>query len=498
MMNHTEALKPRITFNHFAMIVSFRRSQMNIMRCLLITGFALGHTALLLAAEDRPQRPNVILIISDDQGYADVGYQGMKDIPTPNIDALARSGVRFSNGYVSCPVCSPTRAGLMTGRYQQRFGFEFNPGPGGYTAEFGLPLDETTIADRMKAAGYRTGAVGKWHLGSTEKFSPTRRGFDEFFGFPGGGHDYFRDDLDGLNPIRRNDTPVAEDEYLTDAFTREAVDFIDRHAAGPFFLYLAYNAVHSPMQASDKYLERFASISDQRRRAHAAMMAAMDDGIGRVLDAVRTRGLEDRTLIFFLADNGGPTVQTTSSNRPLRGVKGQVYEGGIRVPFLVSWKGHLAAGKVYDRPVISLDIFPTALAAAGGAPPQGRRLDGINLLPYLSGEKQGEPHESLCWRFGPQAAIRRGDWKLIRLHGANDEKKTFELYNLAEDVAEEKNLAGEKPDIVNKLTVSLDAWNAELVEPLWRSQGRRQADAGARTNDPAARRERRAQRQQRR
>lgn len=469
------------------------RSAWHIVRSALVLVGWLTAASLSVAAEPGPDRPNVIVMVSDDQGYNDVGYQGMKDIPTPNIDALARSGVRFSNGYVSCPVCSPTRAGLNTGRYQQRFGHELNPGPAGYTENFGLPLTEVTMADRMKAAGCVTGAVGKWHLGSAEKFSPLRRGFDEFFGFPGGGHDYFRNDLQGNNPIRRGDKPVHEAEYLTDAFTREAVDFISRHAKERFFLYLAYNAVHSPLQAPDKYLKRFPQIENERRRQHAAMMAAMDDGIGRVVEAVRTKGLEDRTLIFFLADNGGPTVQTTSSNHPLRGVKGQVYEGGIRVPFLVSWKGRLPAGKVYDRPVISLDIFPTAVAAAGGTLPEGRKLDGVDLLPHLAGEKSGPPHEQLFWRFGAQAATRKGDWKLVRL--ANQGQPQVELYNLADDISEEKNLADDKPDIVKELTSSLEAWNAQLAEPLWRGQGRRQA-AGRAPAERGVLRERRAQRQQ--
>jgi arylsulfatase A-like enzyme len=435
--------------------------------CCAGLSFALLGT-ICAAADGTGDRPNVIVIVSDDQGYGDVGYQGMRDISTPAIDALALSGIRFSNGYVSCPVCSPTRAGLMTGRYQQRFGHEFNPGPGGYTESFGLPLTEATIADRMKMAGYVTGIVGKWHLGSYPSFSPLRRGFDEFFGFPGGGHDYFEDEPGSANPLLRGTKPIEENEYLTDAFTREAVAFVQRHAKERFFLYLAYNAVHAPLQAPTAYLDRFAHIVDERRRTHAAMMFAMDDGIGKVLAKLREEGIENNTLIFFLSDNGGPTSQTTSRNGPLRGQKGQVTEGGIRVPFLMSWPGRLPAGRTYEHPVIALDILPTAVAAAGGRVPE--RLDGVNLLAYLDGEKSGAPHQTLFWRFGGQRAVRHADWKLIR-RSRGDEVEAVELYDLRRDVGEKKNLANVEPEKVQQLTAMLNDWEGELAEPLWRTRG---------------------------
>jgi arylsulfatase A-like enzyme len=402
--------------------------------------------------------------VADDLGYADLGCQGCKDIPTPNIDTLAKNGVRFTNGYVSCPVCSPTRAGLMTGRYQQRFGHEFNPGPAELaSANFGLPLTEVTLPARLKAAGYATGMVGKWHLGYQTAYQPQQRGFDEFFGFLGGAHSYVNARANGLNSIRRGNKPVNEQEYLTDAFGREAVAFIDRHQKEPFFLYLPFNAVHAPLQSARKYYDRFPDIQNPKRHTFAAMLSAMDDAVGAVLAKLRQVGLEENTLIFFFSDNGGPTAQTSSRNDPLRGHKGQVLEGGIRIPFLAQWKGHLPAGKVYVLPVISLDIHATAVAAAGIALPDTAKLDGVNLLPYLNGERSDPPHDQLFWRFGQQSAIRKGDWKLLKVGAERPQ-----LFNLAEDIGEEFDRASQHADVVEALGGALRRWDARLAKPLWR------------------------------
>jgi len=421
------------------------------------------------AQEGSRRKPNVIVLISDDQGYADVGYHGCKDIPTPNIDSLAANGIRFTNGYVSCPVCSPTRAGVMTGRYQQRFGHEFNTGPppGSLDKKVGLPTTEITLADAMKKAGYVTGAVGKWHLGMTEKFHPSKRGFDHFFGFLHGGHSYTDLKPDAYNPILKGTEPVHEKDYLTDAFSREAVAFIERFHDKPFFLYLTYNAVHTPMQATEKYLNRFANIADRKRRTYAAMLSAMDDGIGAVLAKLRELDLLHDTMIFFFSDNGGPTRANASRNDPLRAGKGTMYEGGIRVPFLLQWPRRIPRGKVVEHPVISLDVFPTVVAAAGAELPGDRVLDGVNLIPYLTGEKQEPPHDILFWRSGDRYAVRSGNWKLVKL-GQNP----AELYDLSKDIGESNNGADNNPGVVKRLTRALREWEKKMVPPLW-TLGRR-------------------------
>ncbi len=415
------------------------------------------------------RKPNIVLIVADDLGYAELGIQGNKDIPTPNIDSIARAGVRFTNGYVSCPVCSPTRAGMATGRYQQRFGHEFNPGPAAAADDqFGLPLTETTLAARLKAEGYATGMFGKWHLGYRPEYHPQKRGFDEFFGFLGGAHSYVDALGDRANPIMRGTQPVDEKEYTTNAFAREALSFIDRHQREPFFLYLPFNAVHAPLQGLQSYLARFSNIQDERRRTFAAMHACMDDAVGRVLKMLRDTKQEENTLIFFISDNGGPTLSTTSGNLPLRGFKGQVLEGGIRVPFMAQWKGRIPAGKVYDLPVISLDIHPTAVAAAGGKIPPGAKLDGVDLLPYLTGKNPAPPHAKLYWRFGQQWAIRSGDWKLLHMS-----EEQPELYDLAHDIGEKTNLASAKPEKAKELEAAYGDWNRQMIAPLWTSNRRK-------------------------
>jgi arylsulfatase A-like enzyme len=417
--------------------------------------------------------PNILLIVGDDMGYADVGFQGCQDIPTPHLDALAAAGVRCTNGYVSGPYCSPTRAGLMTGRYQTRFGHEFNAGAAGS----GLPLSETTIATRLKAAGYATGLVGKWHLGSEPQFHPQQRGFDEFFGFLGGSHDYFED-----AGILRGTRQIDEKEYLTDAFGREAEAFIESHKARPWFLYLAFNAVHTPMQADDPRRAKFAHISDKTRRTYAAMMVAMDDAIGRVRKKVADAGLEQNTLVCFISDNGGPTMPGVtvngSINKPLRGSKRTTLEGGVRVPFVVAFPGRLKAG-VYEKPVIQLDLTATALTAAGVKIQPEWKLDGVDLAPHLSGTNSAAPHETLYWRFGQQMAIRHGDHKLVRydtnadtLTGASGQPvSSAQLYRLSDDMGEAKDLAAAMPGKVQELQAKWDAWNHGNTAPLWGGGG---------------------------
>lgn len=428
----------------------------------LALGFSLGP----VCAADKP---NVIVIVGDDMGYADVGVQGCKDISTPNLDALAKAGTRFTSGYVSGPYCSPTRAGLLTGRYQTRFGHEFN----GAGANVGLPVTETTIADRMKTAGYATGWVGKWHLGSADKFHPQKRGFDDAFGFLGGAHGYFPDKGKG-EAILRGTKETNETEYLTDAFGREALAFVDKNKAKPFFLYLAFNAVHTPMHATDARLKKFESIKDNTRRTYAAMMFAMDEAVGKLVEKLKDEKLDQNTLIFFFSDNGGPTMQGTtingSINTPLRGSKRTTLEGGVRVPFFVKWPAKIPAGKVSDDPVIQIDVLPTVLAAAGVEVKADWKLDGVNLLPHLTGDAKAIPHDALYWRFGAQMAIRKGDWKLVKYDATADGGKgttAVKLYNLADDIGEKTDLAAKQPEKVKELQTAWDKWNEGNVAPLW-------------------------------
>ena len=424
---------------------------------LLVLVLSCTLSSLLSAAESRP---NILVIVGDDMGYADVGFHGVKDIPTPNLDALAAAGVRFTNGYVSGPYCSPTRAGLLTGRYQTRFGHEFNSGGVGG----GLPLTETTLADHLKGAGYATGIVGKWHLGLQQAMHPQKRGFDEFFGFLGGSHSYF--DAGG---ILRGTEPVKELDYTTDAFGREACAFVEKHKGQPWFLYLAFNAVHTPMHATDDRLAKFPKIEDRKRRTYDAMMLALDDAVGKVRAKLAETGQAENTLVTFISDNGGPTMVGTtmngSINAPLRGSKRTTLEGGVRVPFVVAWPGHIKPG-VFNQPAIQLDLHATALAAAGVDAKPEWKLEGVNLLPFLSGEKSSGPHDALYWRFGEQMAIRFGDWKLVRYDsnadtntGKHEPVTAVKLYNLASDIHEDKDLAATMPDKVKELQAKWNEWN---------------------------------------
>ncbi len=445
---------------------------------ILMAGVFVWCGERIALAQNRP--PNIVLLVADDLGYGDIGVHGSKDIPTPNIDRLASGGIRFTDAYVTGPYCSPTRAGLLTGRYQQRFGHEFNVGVAG---QFGLPLSEATLADRLKAGGYRTALFGKWHLGGGEKFHPMSRGFDEFFGFLGGDHSYLDLAAESNDPILDGRKPASAVPYLTDALADRAVDFIRSHKARPFLLYLAFNAVHTPMHATDKYMARFTGIQDPRRRTYAAMLSAMDEAIGRTMTALREEQLEEQTLVFFFSDNGGPTMAGTtingSSNGPLRGSKRQTWEGGIRVPFIIRWKGRVPEGRTDARPIIQLDVLPTALAAAGIHLGDDSNVDGVNLLPYVTGQSQRSPHEALFWRLGGMMAIRKGDWKLVKTQegplppdpAALDDLSTAELYNLAADIGETRNLAATSPAKAKELADEWQRWNRGLAKPLWSPRG---------------------------
>ncbi len=429
-------------------------------------------------------RPNIVVIVADDLGYADVGFNGCTDIPTPNIDALARSGVRFSNGYVTHPYCSPSRAGLLSGRYQQRFGHEANPTYLPDDTRVGLPVTETLLPRLLADAGYATGAVGKWHLGAAPCFHPQARGFGEFYGFLGGGHMYqpvtnkatgavANWKIEYQAPLLKNGSEQPFDGYMTDLLSLEAAAFVARHKAEPFFLYLAYNAVHTPLQAPEKYLARLPHIADPRRRTYAAMNVAMDDGIGQLLAALRDNGLERNTQVWFFSDNGGPATNAAPTcNAPLRGHKGSLYEGGIRVPFVLRWPAAVQPGTVIDAPVSTLDLFATALAVSDAKPAAGKTPDGLSLLPLLKGDASAFNDRVLHWRDGGSKAqkwaVRQGPWKLVR-SGTLAQPGPPELYDLASDLGETKNILAEKPDVAARLQKLHDDWNAPLAEPLFQS-----------------------------
>jgi arylsulfatase A-like enzyme len=413
------------------------------------------------------QRPNILLIVSDDQGYADTGFHGSREIVTPHLDRLASRGIRFTNGYVTHAFCSPSRAGLMTGRYQQRFGHERNVYYDPADRREGLPTTETLLPAHLKSAGYVTGWIGKWHLGAAPEFSPRQRGFTETFGFIGGGHRY-RDwkvnpAVEYTVPVERNGQPVEVRGHLTTALGNEAAAFVQRHSKEPWFLYLAFNAPHTPHEPTDERLARFDAIKDPLRRKYAAQISLMDDAIGETLAALHASGQDERTLIFFFSDNGGPPAQINGAdNAPLRGAKGTVYEGGFRVPFLMAWPGRLAAGATEHRVVSAIDVFATTLGAAGVAMPTDPHYDSVDLMPFLTGRNSGEPHARLFWRSGSQWAIREGEWKLVRIRGKPDE-----LYHLARDIGETKDLARAEPAITTRLARALEAWNAELIDPVF-------------------------------
>lgn len=447
--------------------------------------------------------PNIVVIMADDLGYNDIGANGSTVIKTPHIDSLARHGVRLTDGYVSAAVCSPSRAGLYTGRYQTRFGHEFNPS--GRDTVVGLPTDQRTIADMLKASGYVTGLIGKWHQGKSEQHHPLRRGFDEFFGILAGGSTYIDSRREGVEswpgknaPKKRPDSSaifdgfqqVEVEDYLTDVFAAKAVDFIQRHKDERFFLMLTPNAPHTPLQATTEYADRYRDVEPEGRRIFSAMVSSVDDYVGDVLAELDQHGLTDNTLVVFLSDNGCVKYlsQDVCSNDPLSGSKRFHLEGGIRVPFLFQWPARLPAGKTYSEPVISLDLYSTFAAAAGSTE---RSQDGVDLTPYLSGEQSGSPHEFLFWRAKPNMAVRWGRWKMWKVNKSAQTQQDFTvsgqrlpevdypgdsplgqmtvLYDLSADISEQRNLADEHPEIVERLEAELATWNAQLAEPLWPS-----------------------------
>lgn len=481
------------------------------LRSLTVLVASCCSVALSISATERP---NIILIYSDDQGWGDVGYHGVADILTPAIDRIANEGVAFTQGYASASVCGPSRCGLLTGVYQQRFGCGENASMAGFPDETkwptsGIPTSQSTLSDMLNDAGYTCGMVGKWHVGHSDEQVPNARGYDSFFGFLNGSHDYTRWESEfgpnrSLWPLFRNREalPAQEDTYLTDRFSNEAVEFIEQASKkeAPFFLYLAYNAVHHPWQVPDAYLERTQHLTDNpERNFFAAMILAMDDGIGRVLETLDAKGITENTIVWFMSDNGSPSGQglkpsrerkqhfatlthgeghaTMSNTGGLRGFKGDTYEGGIRVPMCMRWPSQVPAGTVYQQPVSNLDIVPTSLAPLGiNKPTTGVHFDGVDLLPFLRGERDEQrPHETLYWRRDNDYAIRHGDWKLTWNDASGP--LTIMLFNLANDPEERVDLIDQYPERAQALQDLFDAWDHTLpTSELWGAPWNRNRD----------------------
>ncbi|MBL4560914.1 MAG: sulfatase-like hydrolase/transferase [Labilibaculum sp.] len=434
---------------------------MNFQNSILLASVLLSMIGVSCNTQEiktNDKKPNVIIILADDAGYADFGFMGCSDLETPNIDRLAKDGIIFTDAHVSATVCSPSRAGLLTGRYQQRFGHECNIPP----HDLGMDTTEVSIASAMKQQGYQTACFGKWHLGKQEEYHPNQRGFDEFFGFLEGSRSYFPnkkyDEPGNPHEIQHNGEHVDFTGYLTDVLGDKAIEYIDKQKDNPFFIYLSFNAVHTPMQATKEDLKRY---DGHARQDLAAMTWAMDRAIGKLVNKLKKEKIYENTLIFFLSDNGG-AHSNQSSCLPLKGWKGNKFEGGHRVPFVMSWPQELKGGQKYHSLTSALDIYATAYELAGGKESPGKKLDGTNLIPFVKGENKKAPHEQLFWRKGGMAATREGDWKLIRLDNYG-----CRLYNVSNDLGETKDLQNEEKFQMNKMKQSLENWESNLMNPLW-------------------------------
>jgi len=421
---------------------------------LLATASAVVFGIMLVASVDAAEQPNIIVILADDLGYHDLGFQGSKRIKTPHLDRLAAGGTTFTDAHTTASVCSPSRAGFMTGRYQQRFGHEANVPP----PEHGMDTGEYTMGQAFQSLGYSTFVVGKWHLGDPDRCYPNRRGFDEFWGLREGSRRYWYDPQTSDSPgnphaIEHNGKQVKFEGFLTDRFTDQAIRMIGS-TDKPFFLFLSYTAPHGPLEAEEADLARA-----DNRDPYAALVQNMDDNIGRLMESLQDKGLRENTIIWFFSDNGG--VGPTASNVPLNGKKGIKFEGGQRVPFLINWPGHVPAGKKFDGLTSAMDIFPTSYKLAGGGTTPNK-LDGVDLMPYINGVTQGSPHKHLFWKKLEGSAVRSGDWKLIKTQGL-----PIMLYNLKDDLSEYDDLADARPEKVAELLELYESWNTELVPAQW-------------------------------
>lgn len=427
-------------------------------------------------------QPNIVFILSDDAGYADFGFQGSNEFRTPNLDAFAQQSLSFAQAYTTAAVCGPSRAGILTGKYQQRFGFEENNVPGymsshGLMGEnMGLPLTEKTIADHLKSLGYQTALIGKWHQGDADRYHPTRRGFDYFYGLRGGSRSYwalddYHQSIEPQNKLEFGFEVYQENQtYLTEALANNAVEYIKRQNR-PFFLFLSLTAVHTPMEAKPEDLTHFPTLTGKRQQL-AAMTLSMDREIGKVLDALHDKGIAENTLVIFSNDNGGPSDTNASNNYPLSGTKANHLEGGIRVPFLMRWPNVTQPGEQYPYPISMLDLLPTFYALAGGSPDKLSGIDGVNLAPFITANNTLRPHKTLYWKKENRGAIRDGDWKLLRFPD-----RPAELYDLSQDMSESNDVALRHPEIVKKLFKKLFQWELTLARPAW--QLKRQFEGAA-------------------
>ncbi|MGW8315777.1 MAG: sulfatase-like hydrolase/transferase [Bacteroidales bacterium] len=469
-----------------------------------------------LPAYSGERLPNILFIVVDDLGKYEVSAYGSETMHTPNIDQLSREGVRFTDCYVSAPICAPSRAGLLTGRYPVRYGFETQPMEvypnnlaafyaGKYlvnTGDFvmdvkpkfppewemikqGIPPSEFTLAEVLKMRGYATGCIGKWHLGLARELIPNSRGFDYQYGFYGAFSLYSksRNSPNMVNhvqdafsskhqwkmgrketsAIRKNDKVIREDRYLTFAIRDEAVEYMARNRDNPFFLYLAFNAPHVPFQAPRVYYEMHGETDDENKRVYYSMIHALDDAIGDLMEKLELLGLEENTLIYLISDNGGASYTGATDNGPYKGGKITMFEGGVNVPFIMKWKGHIPEGMVYEHPVSSLDIFMTTAALTECPLPRDRVYDGVDLMPYLTGEEEGIPHEVFYWKADHIHAMRKGGWKYL----LSTRDKWIELYNIAEDKYEKINLYLVNPEILDEMQEGYKEWLKGTVPPLW-------------------------------
>jgi arylsulfatase A-like enzyme len=469
----------------------------------------------ILAQKTAGNKPNIIIIYADDLGWNQLSSYGNTKVQTPNIDAIGKEGVRFTQAYATAPICSPSRMGLLTGRYQQRFGGEFlvpelhstplaDPelkekiktdfiarkavnepvDTAAYNSiKKGIPESQTLIAQLVKNAGYATGAIGKWHVGEADGLKPWQRGFDYYYGMLTWGSIYasvadsnivtrsfhFHTNLakttqrEGSIQIVRNGQVVEESEYITDRIGEEAASFIDKNKDKPFLLYVPFNAPHDPFQAKKSVFDKITSVTDTTERIYLAMLKSLDDAVGQILTKLKKEGLDKNTIVFFGSDNGGASYTKQMTNAPLKGGKLSHFEGGIRVPLLVRYPGKIPAETVYDKPVSNLDIFATAIAVAKAELPTDRVYDGVNLLPYVNEANKNEPHPVLFWRNGYSKAVRKGDWKLY----VNERASKVLLYNIKDDLSEQKNLSEINPEKAKELQDELKKWESQLVSPKW-------------------------------